>query len=76
MSLELMEPKLRPLPLYRVRLNRCTCHPETCCCDPWIVIAPDNTRVPGSFYLRLDAELAAARMNSRTDRSDAEVSGD
>lgn len=38
----------------KVEYNDCSCHPETCSCNPYKVVLPYGEKV--TFYLRKDAE--------------------
>jgi len=37
---------------YRVGVNHCTCHPETCACADYVIICPDGT----SFITSMDKQ--------------------
>lgn len=48
--------------MYTVEMNRCNCHPETCCCNDWVVVDRDGGAV-SSFFDRDDAEMVCDALN-------------
>lgn len=46
---------------YVVQQNFCNCHPETCCCNDWVVVGPEG-RV-GTWYRHEDAQRVADHYN-------------
>ena len=48
---------------YKVERNYCSCHPETCCCNPWKVTAPDGSR-HSTFYRKSTADEVASALNA------------
>lgn len=48
---------------YKVIINRCNCHPETCCCDDWIVVDSKGEE-QCSFFSFKRAEAFAAKLNN------------
>ena len=67
--------------LYKVSRNRCDCHPETCCCRPWLVLDPSGYEVAG-FHSEYDALKLVNILNvaqttqtdTRNDKPLAEIS--
>lgn len=49
-------------PMYSVEPNRCDCHPETCSCDPWVLLE-DGKRIT-SFYNKKDADDTCKKLNA------------
>ena len=47
---------------YSMGPNRCSCHPETCCCDPY-VIYKDGVKFV-TIYEKKDAQDICDRLNS------------
>lgn len=47
---------------YVVEVNRCGCHPETCCCDPWRVV-DSNDKLFSTFYSKDVAIITADLLN-------------
>lgn len=50
--------------LYSVQPNRCTCHPETCCCDPWAV-QDRHAKKHSTHYEKATAQLVADALNGK-----------
>ena len=48
---------------YLVEVNRCNCHPETCCCNDWVLYDPDGEKIT-TFFHKKDAEKLADTLNS------------
>lgn len=46
--------------LYKAELNRCQCHPETCCCKDYKVEGPEGKV---TFYDKPQAEHYARMLN-------------
>ena len=55
MSIELLPPAEKHPDKWHVRSNQCNCHPETCCCNPWAVCAPDGKK-QATYFNKGDAE--------------------
>lgn len=51
---------------YTVDVNRCNCHPETCCCDPWRVV-DSNNKLFSTFYSKDVAKITADLLNRDKD---------
>lgn len=49
---------------YRVEINHCKCHPETCGCNPWKIVDEQGNR-HSTHYERSVADSTVAIMNSR-----------
>lgn len=47
---------------YSVKMNRCSCHPETCCCDDWVVVDSNGERF-GTYFRETDAKETAVYLN-------------
>jgi hypothetical protein len=47
---------------YKVEVNRCNCHPETCCHADWIVVDDDGEE-QCSFFSYHRAEAFCIKMN-------------
>lgn len=49
---------------YKIKGNNCRCHPETCCCDPYLVVdTQKNDERVASFYKLPDAENLLKHLN-------------
>lgn len=46
---------------FTVAPNHCGCHPETCCCDPWVVLKDGEPH--STFYRRSTADEVAQALN-------------
>lgn len=45
---------------YTVKINYCTCHPETCCCNKWVVIDTNGEKHSTYFHKNTAQEVAEA----------------
>jgi len=50
---------------YTVARNRCNCHPETCSCNPWVVLNPEGMVVMPPSYSKEWAERVKDAFNSQ-----------
>jgi hypothetical protein len=48
---------------YRVEVNYCRCHPETCCCNDWRIVDSKGDKV-STHFLKEDADRLADLLNS------------
>ncbi len=48
--------------IYEVKRNWCNCHPETCCCNDWVLKDPTGKKVT-TFFNREDAITLANKLN-------------
>ncbi len=62
MSIELCSPTPKYPKIYHVRPNRCDCHPETCCCNDWVVYDGNGER-DLDFFRKSDAQEWADTKN-------------
>jgi len=46
-----------------VVVNHCNCHPETCCCNDWLVLDKRGTKVD-TFYAKESADRVANTLNA------------
>jgi hypothetical protein len=46
---------------YTVEMNRCSCHPETCCCNDWAVY--DKGKKVTTFFEKESADLFCEYLN-------------
>jgi hypothetical protein len=53
---------------YTVARNRCNCHPETCCCDPWVILDPNGKRFTTVFDEKTAHTIANAMNEKRKER--------
>jgi hypothetical protein len=49
---------------FKIEENCCNCHPETCCCDDWIVVDDNGDKI-ATFYNKEDAENLIRIFKSR-----------
>ena len=64
MSIELLpsdKPKIRGK--YHVEANCCNCHPETCCCNDWVLNNPKGKKIT-TFFNKDDAQEVADKLNT------------
>jgi len=52
-------------PTYYVEANKCNCHPETCCCSPWLLKDPNDVTIT-PFFDYDKAQTIADRLNAAT----------
>jgi hypothetical protein len=52
---------------YRVEINHCHCHPETCCCNDYKVVDADGEKVSTHFN-REDAQSLANLLNRKAEQ--------
>lgn len=48
---------------YKVQYNYCSCHPETCACNPYKVVDISTGQEVASFYLKNDAQIFCNILN-------------
>jgi len=44
---------------FYVKHNRCSCHPETCCCSPWVILDPKGEKYLEIYSGNKALEIAA-----------------
>lgn len=49
---------------YEVRRNYCDCHPETCCCNPWVLYYKATGQKVVTCYNRSDAVSLCEKLNA------------
>lgn len=69
MTIALIPPDMKYPDTYHVRGNRCNCHPETCCCNDWVVHGPNGER-HSSHYQYEVAELVAEALNEKLNKGE------
>jgi len=64
MSIELLPPsEKKNTGKYHVKPNWCGCHPETCCCNDWVLNDPKGEKVT-TFFNKSDAQALADKLNT------------
>lgn len=49
--------------IWSVEPNYCDCHPETCCCNPWVLLTPESIK-HSSYFKKSEALEVAEAMNA------------
>lgn len=49
-------------PMYKLEKNRCDCHPETCCCNPWAILKNGEKYV--TIFEKLKAQTIVDALNA------------
>lgn len=62
MNIELLPVDKKYPKKFHVRVNRCHCHPETCCCNDWAVFDPMGKK-HSTFFERHTADDVAYALN-------------
>jgi hypothetical protein len=47
---------------YTIEVNRCGCHPESCCCDDYVILDPEGEEFV-TVYKRADGDLIVEALN-------------
>ena len=49
---------------YTVEINHCNCHPETCCCNDWVIVSPEGYKI-STYFRKVDAEHVVMLLNNK-----------
>ena len=52
--------------MYTIAENKCSCHPETCCCDPWVILKDGEKFV--SVFDKDKAQIIVNALNNISDK--------
>lgn len=70
MTIELLPPTIKKQTgKYHVVSNYCGCHPETCCCNDWVLNDKKGERVT-TFFNKSDAQETAEKLNANEPSAD------
>jgi hypothetical protein len=56
---------------FKVKPNHCKCHPETCGCNPWIILYPDGAKYE-TFWCKSEAEKTCEILNKEQEQGDGQ----
>ena len=59
--------------MYKLERNKCRCHPETCCCDDWVIIKNGEKFV--TIFDKEKAEFITEALNQYNNALNTDAKG-
>ena len=52
--------------MYKLSYNYCNCHPETCCCDPYVILDDNGEVYTTIFNKTIGQEIVDLKNENKT----------